>query len=455
LKNTEYRHGFIDFVMHFSEQKMQKKSNALKKRKFELSVALALAFGTNALSATAQQAQASQTVQPATTEQIMQMYSAGDYRAVAKLGSERLRLEPNNTDLRISVANSYAWTGQSPQAIENYKALQGTDKENRANLGLANVYRWNGLPGLSVPLYRQVLAAEPGNKDADEGLAYAMRQLRPQTQARILYSNDSQDTERQALAIAQRWTDPSMQHVFELEASALRDERNELRVNQRDLTLGYAGVANELKPRLEITAQQKPRNSLFASGEVQLPHTPITITAGRVNWGKMAFDPNALAANLTANHFGARVGMPTEIGILRMGYQAYRVSDDNLIQGATAQFIPAWQPLNIQQVKIFAGFEGRKARFNSPLYWSPERGNYVGTIGFSGEWLDRSWERTILVQYGVPLGGEAENSYSANAGIKHWVNESLAIGFSLSAQKAQRTGAYRSNTAIFSVQGLW
>lgn len=437
---------------------MKNKTPLSKAARTALPGVLLLALNSVTWNALAQQANATpaaQAPQPAATEQIKQLYGAGNYRAAARLGSEQLLAEPGNTELRYMVANSYAWTGRSREAIEHYKALQGTDHADRARLGMANVYRWNGLSGLAAPLYRQVLAAEPENKDAAEGLAYAMRELRPQTRGRITWIDDSLDTERQAVTVAQGWTDRSLQHGFELEAGALQDQRNELKVNQRDLTLRYAGIANPLKPRLEISAQQKPRSTVFGSAEIQLPNTPVTVGVGRVNWGKMAFDPNALRANLTANNFGVRAAVPSDIGMWRMAYQGYRISDDNVIQDATVQYTPTWQPLKIPQIKFFVGFEGRKARFNSPAYWSPEDGNYLGTIGVSGEWVDRRWERTILVQYGVPLGGEAENSYSASAGVRHWVSESLAVGLNLSAQKSQRTGAYRANTAMLSVQGLW
>jgi hypothetical protein len=106
-------------------------------------------------------------------------------------------------------------------------------------------------------------------------------------------------------------------------------------------------------------------------------------------------------------------------------------------------------------VKLFAGLEGRKARFNSPAYWSPEDGHYLGIVGINGEWLDRAWEKYFGISYGLPLGGEAERSYSANAGIKHWFNESLSAGIDLYAQKTQRSGAYRANSALISIQGLW
>lgn len=424
-----------------------KKTSCAPGKLFARSLLLALAvLGQQAL---AQQAR------PSGTEDIAKMYGAGAYGAVATSGAERLRSDPGNVELRYMVANSSAWTGRFPEAIEHYKALAGTKYAQNANLGLANVYRWNGLPGAAAPLYQQVLAADPASKDAAEGMAYAMRDLRPQTRLTYQHSRDSLDTRRNAVALSQRWTEPSFRHTFEIEGGALEDERGALSVRQRDLALRYAGVAQPFKPRLEISAQDRPRDTLFGAGEITLPDVPLTAGVGRVNWGKMAFDPRALAAGLTANRVNLRTSMPSGFGNLRGSYHAYRISDDNLIQDANLHFTPAWQPLKMHQIKFFAGFDGRKARFNSPAYWSPRDGSYLAIVGVGGEWIDRAWERTVQLQYGAPLGGEAENSYSASAGLKHWLNESLAVGVSFYAQKSQRTGAYRASTGILSIQGLW
>ncbi|MGV8899430.1 MAG: tetratricopeptide repeat protein [Burkholderiaceae bacterium] len=389
------------------------------------------------------------------TAGILKIYYDGNYSAAAKLGSTRLVAEPANHELRLAVANSYAWTGRPQEAATHYQALAGTSYASKANLGLANVYRWDGLHGLAEPLYRQVLAAEPGDKDAIEGLMYSMRVLRPRTQARTVWASDSNDTIRNGVTVAQRWTDPSKRHMFEVELGALRDKRNDLRVNQRDLTFSYAGIAQPLKPRFEISGQQAPHNALFASGEVGLPNMPVTIGAGHINWGKMAFDPNALRDNLWANRISIHANVPSGIGFWNMNYYASRISDSNVVQDANMKFTPAWQPINIPEIKIFAGFEGRKARFNVPSYWSPKDGSYLGTIGVNAEWQDALWEKYILLQYGVPLGGEAQVSYSGNAGFKRWIGKNFAIVFNVAAQKSQRSGSYHASSAMIGVERLW
>jgi tetratricopeptide (TPR) repeat protein len=389
-------------------------------------------------------------------DQILKLYNDARYIEAAQLGNARLAVEPDNHELRFAVANSYAWTGKLSEAVRHYKALQGSSYEDRAALGLANVYRWDGLYGLALPLYQQALKAMPEDKDAKEGMAYLMRELRPRTQLGGIWVNDSLNTFRNGAVVSQRWTDASMQHRMEIEAGALRDRRNALNVDQRDLTFRYEGVGNPLKPRATISGQETPRNALFASAEIQLPNLPVVLSAGHVNWGKLAFDPNALKANLSANRVGVQARAPADIGLFTLNYIASRVTDGNTIQDINFKFKPTWQPLKkIPEVKFFVGFEGRKAAFNSPAYWSPKDGNYLGVIGVEAEWQDLKWERGILLGYGIPLGGEARTSTSAYGRAKRWIGNDWAVVFTVGYQESSRTGAYRSTSASFSIEKLW
>ena len=70
-------------------------AKAFANKKTVVSGALLVALHSMTLNATAQAMQSGQAAQSPSTEQIMQMYSAGNYKAFAKLGSERLRAEPD------------------------------------------------------------------------------------------------------------------------------------------------------------------------------------------------------------------------------------------------------------------------------------------------------------------------------------------------------------------------
>jgi len=386
---------------------------------------------------------------------VTKAFQAGDYPGASQLGDAYLRAQPHDNEVRLMVANSYAWTGRYEQAIHHYSQLADTDQAAKAKLGMANVYRWNGLAGAAEPLYRQVLTAEPGNKDAAEGLTYAQRETRPMTSAGVFLGKDNLDTERRGIALSHRRTDASRRHRLEIEVNALQDKRRALKVNQRDVTLRYAGIADPLKPKLEISAQQSPDNALFAAGEIRIPNTPVTVGAGRVNWGKMAFDPNALAANLTANQLRLQASMPTPAGAVYGSYSGYRVSDRNRIQDVLLKLTPAWQPLKVQEIKFFVGYEARTARFNSPAYWSPADGNHLVTVGVGGDWVKLRSERSFSLQYGYPVGGEAVNSYSASAGLRYWLSDRVALHTSLAHQRSARVGAYRATTGMVTIQGAW
>jgi tetratricopeptide (TPR) repeat protein len=388
-------------------------------------------------------------------ERILKVYNDARYMEAAKLGSERLAAEPDNHEMRFAVANSYAWTGNLSEAVKHYKALQGTSYDARAALGLANVYRWDGLYGLALPLYQQALMAMPDDKDAKEGMTYLMRELRSRTQVGEIWAQDSLNTLRNGAIVAHRWTDASMQHRMEIEVGAIRDKRNELGVDQRDLTFRYEGIGNPLKPRATISGQESPRNALFAAAEIQIPNLPVVVSAGHVNWSKLAFDPNALNANLSANRIGIQARMPVDIGLFTLSYIASRVTDGNTVQDLNFRYKPTWQPVNILPVKFFAGFEGRKAVFNSPAYWSPRDGNYLGVIGVEAEWQDLKWEKGIVLAYGIPLGGEARTSTSAYGRLKRWINNDWAVVFTVGYQDSSRTGAYRATTANLSLEKLW
>jgi hypothetical protein len=116
---------------------------------------------------------------------------------------------------------------------------------------------------------------------------------------------------------------------------------------------------------------------------------------------------------------------------------------------------PAWQPLKAQEIKFFVGYEARTARFNSPAYWSPADGNQLITVGVGGDWVNLRSERSVSLQYGYPVGGEAVNSYSASAGLRYWLSERVALGTRLSHQRSARTGSYRATTAMVTLQGVW
>jgi len=64
-------------------------------------------------------------------------YEAGDYYRTVRLGRAALAAEAaGSLSLRYAVANSLAWTGRYDAALEDYRALLGTEYEARARENL-------------------------------------------------------------------------------------------------------------------------------------------------------------------------------------------------------------------------------------------------------------------------------------------------------------------------------
>ena len=394
---------------------------------------------------------------PAASVLLLEKYHKGAYAEVAKEGPALLATEPLNHELRLNVANSLAWTGHTKEAMAQYQMLAGTDYEQRGTLGYAHVNRWTGRPDRAAASYRKYLQGKAESAsdivEAREGLRLASRELRPQTAAQIGRASNSNDTFRTTAILSHRWRNDTGARIFEVAAGRAEENNHALRLVQRDLTFRYEDLDALFAPQIELSAQQSPRSHLFGAATVKVADMPAYITVGHLNWGRLAFDPSALRDGLTANQVGGKADFGNPLGEFGLAYNIYRISDRNTIHDANLRFVPARQPF--QSVKIFTGLEARKARFNDSRYWSPEDGHYSAFAGLSADWTNSQWQGYGSIQYGVPLGGDSGNSWSAGGGVKRWLGDEWAIGFDFWAMHTPRDGGYRSSSAMLRLEKLW
>ena len=388
-------------------------------------------------------------------QRILDFNTAGNYQAAGTEGLALMATEKLDDELQFIIANSLAWTGRVKEATLAYQGMGKGNYTNRANIGLANVFRWNGRDDQAAPLYRAVLATDPDNKDAIEGLALSERELTPKTTLSVGGSSDSSDIKRRAVTLNHRWRDPTGSSIMEIETSNIRDRLPTVQASQQDLTFRYQALNLQLKPSLEISSATKTNGSVFASGRINLFDDQLSLQAGRVNWGQIATNPNGLAANLSALNAGLTFNQNLSFGRLLVRANYYDISDGNRIVTSSVNLTSSWRPLGTH-LKPFIGVETRDAKFNSPNYWSPAQGYGTAYAGVLAEWDGPDWNFYTSAQAGVPLYGEAGNSWNVMVGGKRWITPDMAVGLSAGALSSKRDSSqYKAKSVNLSLEKLW
>ena len=400
-------------------------------------------------------AEAAQPKRKASQQRIVDLNAAGDYQAAGTDGMALLAREKADDELQLIVANSLAWTGRPKEAISAYQGLRAGKFADQASVGLASIYRWRGRDDQAIPLYRAVLANDPGNSNALEGLEMATRETSPRTRLSFGRGNDSSDAERRSATLNHRWRDGSGTHLMEVETSLVIDTLPGVETRQQDVSLRYQNLNLALKPSLELSMPTKDDNSLYASARIKLFDDKVTLSAGRVNWGRMAANQNALAQHLSAMHAGITASRDFSFGNLQANVNFYDISDDNAILSGSLHLASAWRPLG-SHFRPFFGMEGRGGKFATVSYWSPDQGSGSIYAGMIGDWGGSDWNLYASGQLGMRLFGDAGTSWSATAGGKYWVTNNVAFSFNLWVLDSWRdNAAYRAQAATINLEKLW
>lgn len=389
-------------------------------------------------------------------QQIFDLYQKENYRAAAEQGYPLLAEFPNDTRLRLIVANSLAWsTTRYQDAIEAYQPLLGTADDRDGSLGLANVYRWSGREDLALPLYKKLIAQTPDNKDVREGIMLTERAMRPRTLVSLGTASDTNSMRRQELTVGHRWRSPSGSGIFEIEAGGTNDTQPDLASYQRNVTLRYQGLDLPFQPTFEVTEQTGPQQSIF--GGVNLKITDDTqFIANRVNWGLLSFNTAAELANLSAFHLALATSKTGELGNARLRVDYFGVSDGNSVVIGNFQYTPPWRPLG-EYFKPYVGISTRDQSNFSPLYWSPVKGGYgVYFAGLQAEWSNTTSSLFASAQAGGGLYGEGGLNWGLSLGGRTWLNDDYAIGAKVNKYAGGQYGpSYSFTSAMVTLERAW
>lgn len=421
-------------------------------------------------------------------DRLLERYAAGRYTEVAAEGSRLLADEPENKALRQAVANSLlwtgdawaaaphyrtllaeaapdaptnrfnlanalAWTGRTAEATRHYETLLDSPLARESRLGLANAWRWHGRPDLAQPFYREVLEADPGNSDASDGALLVERALRPHTEVAIAYQKDNAPNRQREVTVRHTWRNAAGDRIFAVGAAGGRisgsgpsDSLQEISARVEDLSL-------PLSPSLEVARQVDPTAKTFADLRLRLADLPVHLVVGRVNWGKVAFNAQAIDDGLTARHAGLEFVAPTAAGMLGGALHHFAVSDDNHVNTVDLRLAPWARPWG-QAVRPVLGISGRYADRTDPRYWSPER-YLAGYLGVEGEIVRGDWSLAAYLQGSFRLAGEATTSWAGVLHGKRWLNRDWAVGARAAAQTNAQGGTYRARSVQATLERLW
>jgi hypothetical protein len=386
-------------------------------------------------------------------QEIIDLMAAGNYKDAGTKGLALIGKEKVDDEIRVMVANSLAWTGRLKEASTLYASVKSGAAAQDAEVGLANIERWQGRDDLAARRYRKVLASDPEHAGASEGLALALRELRPRTIFNAGRSKDSADVQRDAGSLTHRWSNSDGSSRYEVEASAVRDRSPAAAEREQAVTLRYSAPTLSLKPSFELSVPNRDERTVFGGARATVGDA--TFEVARVNWGKMAVTPQALAAGLSANHVGVEWRRNVDIGNISARLAYYDISDSNTIWTSALQLTSSWRPLG-SHFKPFVGMETREARFNTPQYWSPAIGFGTAYAGLMGEWGAADWNLFGSAQAGTRLYGDAGTSWSVSTGGKRWIGDDVGVGFALWSMASQRDNArYRASSANFTVEKIW
>lgn len=399
----------------------------------------------------------------APTQTLNELYGKGEYGAVGTQGLALLQADQAqvNDDLRLKIANSLAWSDRLAQAVSQYEVLvrdaSAPASAQAARTPLANAYRWQGRPDLAVPLYEEALQREANHADAQEGLAYAQRELRPRTTLKIGTSSDSGDLSIRSASIAHRWRDASRTQIYEVETDwrSYDQAPNGPHPHHAGVGLRYEHTALPFQPRLSLSTQGRPQRGAFGAVKVKLGDWPVHAEIAREPMGVTGSSARALSADITANRFGLETQFGGAWGSFSGRLNRYTLSDRNTLTTSTLQYNPNWRPFG-PALKPYVGVETRQAKFNTPNYWSPADGFGSLGVGITAEWVQQDWFFYTIAQVGTRLYGEAGSSWSASIGGQRWLSKDIAVTGNLWAMSSIRDQSrYKAHSLTLKLDKLW
>jgi hypothetical protein len=391
---------------------------------------------------------------PQAVQRMLDRYDAGDYRYVSRRGRAVLTQYPDSLALALAIGNSLAWTGRYAEAEVQYRRLYGTAQEVAARVAIGNMLRWRGMPDLAAEQYAEAQKIEPGSAVVREAEQLLARDIRPALTARVDYARDNIGQSQADLSFSWRqWLDGNAARI-DVTALASHDERNGVTDPYREAQASVFLPDVALSPKVEIGQTGGIHSSTVGLAQVELPRDVFSVRAGRVDWGRLAFDSLALRDGLMANTAGASLNTELSGTRVRARYDIYAISGGNRLADADMEVTPVWQPIP-GGLTWHVGGDYRKADRTDPRYWSPDTAYGVANLTLKRNWYWDDGEIGLTAQYGFKMTDSAGDGLSFSASARRWVSKNWAVIFEAVTNETPRPSAYRYQGIAVTVQRLW
>jgi|GEM_PF-6837720 len=389
---------------------------------------------------------------PPAQQELIQLNQDGDYAALAKKGDALLKKEKVDDPLKFLIANAMAWTGKLNSAETLYKTLLNGPMALDTKVALANIQRWRGKNYVAIPMYREVLAADPTHEEAAHGLQLSEEALRPRTQLAVNRTHDSDDVDTSLVTVNHQWQTHDGLRTWGVEVNRMSASSPITDAHQATIVVRHQALDIAMEPAVELAVGDR----LYGRVTIRPTPLPIHVTVGQVNWGQMSLNPIALEKRLSAVDLGVNASFDGRFGNLSMAADNFHVSDSNNVQTGTLRFAPAIHlPLHIKPV---VGVEYRKSDFNTTSYWSPDVGYGTGYVGLEGDWSGKNdrWTISASAQRGWGFYGEARPSWGGTLSGRYKITRDWTLGASAwSIINSRNDKPYQAHSGIIFLERAW
>lgn len=386
-----------------------------------------------------------------------------NYRAAERDLEQALAIEPNNGQAIRALAEAQSYQGRQRAALATLSRLPAAEGDAESLRLLARTQYWAGRSFAARESLAQVLALEPDDQASAALTSEVALSLRPQFEATVRYSDQSNDTHF-TQASAWQTLNPSEALTLSLGYDGFfyrSDDRTALDVHRPAVALGYRPTRDvQLNAQLGLTVEDEPADSdAFLTYNVwgsYIPSDGFRIDAG-INHSTLDNIRSGLL-DIRTNTYSISADVGTDAawkGIVRASITEFSDGNERRWGQAEIRRRIAWSP-NLFMGARYTRFSFAKLLDNG--YFNPDRLEAI-------EATAQVWGRSGAVYYDLRGTGGREDTnpgdarfvYSGEARLTYLLNphNQLELYLNSFSSRASSPGGFSRTTTGLAWRVRW